>query len=285
MSSPLSVCFLFPFLTESVSFILSSLVVYTEFSPASICRNCWFNPPDDVRRVYDFTDFRRIFIERAQNFPVLLPALHAGGILRPTALRKSPQFLCSASPSVAVVYIFFRSAVKSFTILTVSASFLLSSLFVYREFSQSFLCMVQTTAYPGSANPGYLWHGFHPFSRRLFYLLVEVTAPGMSDSSTCSNRVPRMRWAADRLPYVCLCPGSQSKTIALPFYSFSFELTKDTASLPFIVIFIVGGMFQNLPSFLVMVSKRVILVLFCVLSITTPNKDGKIYLIPVGKRP
>ena len=50
-------------------------------------------PLDDVRRVYDFTDFRRIFIERAQNFPVLLPALHAGGILRPPALRESTQLL------------------------------------------------------------------------------------------------------------------------------------------------------------------------------------------------
>ena len=26
---------------------------------------------DDVGRVYDFTDLRRIFIERAQNFPAM----------------------------------------------------------------------------------------------------------------------------------------------------------------------------------------------------------------------
>ena len=38
-------------------------------------------PLDDVRRVYDFPNFRRVFKEGTQNLPVFLPALHTGGIL------------------------------------------------------------------------------------------------------------------------------------------------------------------------------------------------------------
>ena len=33
-----------------------------------------------IRRVYDFTNLGRIFIEDAQNFPIILPAFHAGGV-------------------------------------------------------------------------------------------------------------------------------------------------------------------------------------------------------------
>ena len=36
---------------------------------------------NDVRRVYDLPNFGRIFIKGTQDFPVLLPAFHAGGIL------------------------------------------------------------------------------------------------------------------------------------------------------------------------------------------------------------
>ena len=50
---------------------------------------------DDVRRVYDFPDLRRIFKERAQNLPVILPALNAGGILLPPGIPKGTQIpLC-----------------------------------------------------------------------------------------------------------------------------------------------------------------------------------------------
>ena len=50
---------------------------------------------DDVRRVYDFPDLRRIFKERAQNLPVVLPAFHAGGILLPPGIPKGTQIpLC-----------------------------------------------------------------------------------------------------------------------------------------------------------------------------------------------
>ena len=44
---------------------------------------------DDVRRVYDFPDLRRIFKERAQNLPVVLPAFHAGGILLPPGVGEN----------------------------------------------------------------------------------------------------------------------------------------------------------------------------------------------------
>ena len=43
---------------------------------------------DDVRRVYDFPDLGRVFKERAQNFPVLLPTLDAGGLLLPTCIAE-----------------------------------------------------------------------------------------------------------------------------------------------------------------------------------------------------
>ena len=46
-----------------------------------------------IRRVYDFTNLRRIFIEGTQNFPILLPAFHAGGVLFPPFLRKPKQTL------------------------------------------------------------------------------------------------------------------------------------------------------------------------------------------------
>ena len=36
---------------------------------------------DNIGRIYDFPDFRRVFIEGAQNIPVILPAFHAGGVL------------------------------------------------------------------------------------------------------------------------------------------------------------------------------------------------------------
>ena len=36
---------------------------------------------NDVRRVYDFPNLRRVFIKGAQNLPIFLPTLHAGGVL------------------------------------------------------------------------------------------------------------------------------------------------------------------------------------------------------------
>lgn len=38
---------------------------------------------NNVCRVYDLPNLGRIFIEGAQDFPILLPALHAGGVLIP----------------------------------------------------------------------------------------------------------------------------------------------------------------------------------------------------------
>ena len=48
---------------------------------------------DDVRRVYDFPDLRRIFKERAQNLPVVLPALNTGWILLLPGVGKQTQIL------------------------------------------------------------------------------------------------------------------------------------------------------------------------------------------------
>ena len=48
---------------------------------------------DNIRRVYDFTNFGRIFIEGTQNFPILLPAFHAGGVLIPPFFRELKQVL------------------------------------------------------------------------------------------------------------------------------------------------------------------------------------------------
>ena len=44
---------------------------------------------NDVGRVYDFPDFRRVFKERAQDFPVVLPAFDAGGILLAPGVREA----------------------------------------------------------------------------------------------------------------------------------------------------------------------------------------------------
>lgn len=38
---------------------------------------------NNIRRVYDFTNLGRIFIEGAQDFPIFLPAFHAGRVLIP----------------------------------------------------------------------------------------------------------------------------------------------------------------------------------------------------------
>ena len=46
---------------------------------------------DDVRRVYDFTNLQRIFKKRTQDFPIVLPAFDAGGILLAPALTESQQ--------------------------------------------------------------------------------------------------------------------------------------------------------------------------------------------------
>ena len=50
-------------------------------------------PLNDVRRVYDFTNLRRVFKKGAQDLPVFLPAPHAGGILFAPTLRKGSQIL------------------------------------------------------------------------------------------------------------------------------------------------------------------------------------------------
>ena len=46
---------------------------------------------DDIRRIYDFTNLGRIFIEGAQDFPIFLPAFHAGGVLLSPFLREPKQ--------------------------------------------------------------------------------------------------------------------------------------------------------------------------------------------------
>ena len=48
---------------------------------------------DDVRRVYDFPNLRRIFKEGVQNLPVVLPAPDAGGILLPPGIGEHAQIL------------------------------------------------------------------------------------------------------------------------------------------------------------------------------------------------
>ena len=48
---------------------------------------------DNVRRVYDFPDLRRIFKERTQNLPVILPAFHAGGIQLSPGVGENAQIL------------------------------------------------------------------------------------------------------------------------------------------------------------------------------------------------
>lgn len=46
---------------------------------------------DDIGRIYDLTNLRRIFVERSQNIPVVLPAFHAEGVLFPPLLRELKQ--------------------------------------------------------------------------------------------------------------------------------------------------------------------------------------------------
>ena len=46
---------------------------------------------DDIRRVYDFPNLRRVFKERAQNFPVFFPALDTGRVLLPPGISKLAQ--------------------------------------------------------------------------------------------------------------------------------------------------------------------------------------------------
>ena len=46
---------------------------------------------DDIGRVYDLPDLGRVFIKRAQNVPIFLPALHAGGVLFPPRLPELEQ--------------------------------------------------------------------------------------------------------------------------------------------------------------------------------------------------
>ena len=48
---------------------------------------------NNVRRVYDFPNLRRIFKEGIQNLPVILPALDAGGILLPPGVAEGTQIL------------------------------------------------------------------------------------------------------------------------------------------------------------------------------------------------
>ena len=48
---------------------------------------------DNVRRVYDFPNLRRIFKEGVQNLPVVLPAPDAGGIRLPPGVGEHAQIL------------------------------------------------------------------------------------------------------------------------------------------------------------------------------------------------
>ena len=48
---------------------------------------------DDVCRVYDFPNLRRIFKEGAQHLPVFLPASDAGRVLFPPCVGELPQIL------------------------------------------------------------------------------------------------------------------------------------------------------------------------------------------------
>lgn len=59
---------------------------------------------NDIGRVYDFPNLRRVFKKGAQNIPIFLPALNTGGILLAPGLRKLPQIF------LRFVQTFFRSA-------------------------------------------------------------------------------------------------------------------------------------------------------------------------------
>ena len=48
---------------------------------------------NNIRRVYDFPNLRRIFKESVQNLPVVLPALDTGRILLPPGIPKDAQVL------------------------------------------------------------------------------------------------------------------------------------------------------------------------------------------------
>lgn len=46
---------------------------------------------NDIRCIYDFPNPRWIFIKSAQNFPVVLLAFHAGGVLLPPLFAEPEQ--------------------------------------------------------------------------------------------------------------------------------------------------------------------------------------------------
>lgn len=48
---------------------------------------------DDISRVYDFPDLKRVFKERTQNFPVILTALDTGGRLFAPGIEEPEQVL------------------------------------------------------------------------------------------------------------------------------------------------------------------------------------------------
>lgn len=48
---------------------------------------------NNVGGVYDFPNLRRVFVESTQNFPIVLPAFHTGGILFSPFLRELKQIL------------------------------------------------------------------------------------------------------------------------------------------------------------------------------------------------
>ena len=54
---------------------------------------------DDVRRVYDFPNFRRIFKERTQNLPILLPPFDCD--TAPAETDKFPHISCARFFSAA----------------------------------------------------------------------------------------------------------------------------------------------------------------------------------------
>ena len=50
---------------------------------------------DNICRIYDFPNLGRVFKESAQNFPVVLPALDAGGILLSPGVGENAQIILS----------------------------------------------------------------------------------------------------------------------------------------------------------------------------------------------
>ena len=76
---------------------------------------------NDVRRVYDFPNLRRVFIKGAQNLPIFLPTLHAGGVLATPFFSKLEKRILRLIQGDSGVY-FFQVSRHLFDILPTDVS-------------------------------------------------------------------------------------------------------------------------------------------------------------------